>query len=169
MVFRALPPEIQFRILEFCSPSDLAVLSRTHSSGRDMAEYALYSRIQYCARPSDMIINVEIDEGSHWELKEDRSLLHTFANNLRKASIVKMFYVELVDEFYDDDIRLDAMTYSRHKHFILVKLAEALEKMFNLEDLRILHFSTDDDRVFKGIRRLSEAIRFVFRGGVDDD
>ena len=80
-----------------------------------------------------------------------------------------MFYVELVDEFYDDDIRLDAMTYSRHKHFILVKLAEALEKMFNLEDLRILHFSTDDDRVFKGIRRPSEAIRFVFRGGVDDD
>jgi hypothetical protein len=79
MVFRDLPPEIQSRILELCSPSDLAVLSRVHTSGRDMAEYALYSRIQYRARPSDLIIpsrDVENDESSQ-ELKEDRSLLHT--------------------------------------------------------------------------------------------
>jgi hypothetical protein len=75
MAFRDLPLEIQSRILEFCSPSDWAVLSRVHTSGRDMAEY---SRIQYRARPSDLIIpsrDVESDESSQG-LKEDRSLLH---------------------------------------------------------------------------------------------
>ena len=159
MIFRDLPPEIQTRILEFCSPSDLALLSRVHTSGRDMAEYALYSCIQYCARPSNLIIPVR-------KLKEERSLLHTLANNSRKASIVKMFYVDLVDEFYDDNVL--PQTYSNHNHFILAKIAEALEKMSNLVDLRILYFRMNDD-VFKGIRRISEAIRFVFRRGMDGD
>ena len=79
--------------------------------------------------------------------------------------MVKMLYFELVDEFYDDNVSL--MTYSSYNHFILAKLAEALEKTSNLVDLRILHFRMNDD-VF-GIRRLSEAIRFVFSksGGID--
>ena len=161
MIFRDLPPEIQSRILEFCSPSDLAVLSRVHTSVLNMAEYTLYSRIQYRARPSNLIIPVR-------ELKEDRSLLHTLANNSWKASMVKTFYFELVDEFYDDNVI--HITYSSHNHFILVKLAEVLEKTSNLVDLRIVHFRMTDSDVFTGIRRISEAIRFVFRSvGIDDN
>lgn len=94
MVFSGLPLEIQSRILELCSPNDLAVLSRVHTLGRDLAEYALYSHIQYRVRPADLIIpsrepEVENDESSQ-ELNEDRSLLHTFANNSWKASMVKL-------------------------------------------------------------------------------
>ena len=40
-----LPLEIQDNILEHCSPSDLAVLSRVHTSVRDVAEYTLYAHI----------------------------------------------------------------------------------------------------------------------------
>ena len=36
MVFSGLPLEIQSRILELCSPNDLAVLSRVHTLGRDL-------------------------------------------------------------------------------------------------------------------------------------
>ena len=165
MVFRDLPLEIQSRILEFCSPNDLAVLSRVHTAGRDVAEYALYSRIQYRVRPSDQIkpsCNVEDDDESSQELKEDRSLLHTFAKNSWKASMVKMFYVELEDEdkFYENTGIHDHRTCINLTHFILVKLAEALVKMPNLVDLRILHSLMDLD-AFKRTRRISEVIRFV--------
>ena len=64
---RDLPPEIQSRILAFCSPNDLATLSRVHPSGRDIAVYALY-------RCSDLIGDANNDEGSQ-RLKEGRSLL----------------------------------------------------------------------------------------------
>ena len=169
MVFRDLPPEILSLILELCSPSDLAVLSRVHTSGRDMAEHALYSRIQYRSRPSDLIIlsrNVENNESL--QLKEDRSLLHTFGNNSRKALMVKMFYVELEDE-YDENTGFHG-TCIKSTHFILVQLAEALVKMSNLVDLRILHGRMDlDPEVCKGTRRISEVIRFVFRRGNDGD
>ena len=97
MVFRDLPPETQSCILELCSPSDLDVLSRVHTSVRDMAEYALYSRIQYRVRPSDLIIpsrNIENGESSQ-KLKEDGSLLHTFAINSRKASMVKITLMQI--------------------------------------------------------------------------
>jgi hypothetical protein len=160
MAFRGLPLEIQSLIVEFCSPSDLAVLSRVHTSGRDMAEYALYSRIQYSAWPADLIVptqDVENDESSQ-KLKEDRSLLHRFANNSWKASMVKMFYVELEhqDQFFKFH---DNRTCIKSTDFILVKLAEALVKMSNLVDLRILHSPMDDLDTFKGTRRISEVIR----------
>ena len=126
-----------------------------------MAEYALYSCIQYRVRPSDLIIlsrNIENGESSQ-KLKEDRSLLHTFAINSRKASMVKMFHVELKDNF-------DANTYYTYikptpSHFILVKLAEALVKMSNLVDLRILHSRMNDLGALKGTLRISEVIRYV--------
>ena len=162
MAFRDLPPEIQSRILEFCSPSDLAALSRVTPSGRDTVEYALYSRIQYCVRPSDLIKpsrDTENDEGSQ-ELREDRSLLHTLANNSRKALMVRMFYVKLLDEdgaFYG--------SCTMKAQFILVKLAETLRKMSNLLDLRILHcqWMNNSDVLYKGTLRISEVIRFVSR------
>jgi hypothetical protein len=174
MVFRDLPLEIQSRILEFCSPGDLAVLSRVHASVRDMAEYALYSRIRYRVRPSDLIIpprGVENDESSQ-ELKEDRSLLHTFANNSWKASMVKMFYVELEheDQFIGFRWHCGHSTCIKSTDFILVKLAEALVKMSNLVDLRILHSPMDDLDTLNGARRISEVIRYVFRrSGYDSD
>ena len=186
MVFSGLPLEIQSRILELCSPNDLAVLSRVHTLGRDLAEYALYSRIQYRVRPSDLIKpsrDVENDQ-SPQELKEDRSLLHTFANNSRKASMVKVFYVGLDDEYgADDEVEHDDETigfiefHGFHDHcariksidFILVKLAEALVQMSNLVDLRILHSRMDDSDAPEGILKISEAIRYVFRSGNDSD
>ena len=155
MVFRGLPPEIQFRILELCSPSDLAALSRVHTSGRDMAEYALYSRIQCCLRASDLIIGLQ-------ELKQSRSLLHTLANNSRKALIVKMFYVE----YDDDDFYQTALTCEMRAHFITAKLAEALVKTSNLVDLCILNGWMDDTDT----QKISEVIRFVFIScGMDGD
>ena len=115
-----------------------------------MAEYALYSRIQYCVRPSELII------GSlrEWELKEDGSLLHTLVNNPRKALMVKMFDVELDNERH---------AYRKATQFVLVKLAEVLVKMPNLVDLRILHGPMED--LDKGIESISEVMRFVFKSG----
>ena len=195
MVFSGLPLEIQSRILELCSPNDLAVLSRVHTLGRDLAEYALYSHIQYRVRPSDLIKpsrDVENDQ-SPQELKEDRSLLHTFANNSRKASMVKVFYVGLDDEYGADDevehedefdeLGHDDETigfiefHGFHDHcariksidFILVKVAEALVQMSNLADLRILHSRMDDLDAPEGILKISGAIRYVFRSGNDSD
>ena len=81
-------------------------------------------------------------------MKENKSLLHTFATNSRKASMVKSFYVELEREGGDGNaIR-----------FVLAKLAEALEKMPNLVDLRIIPHSPIDD-LSEG--RISQVIRFV--------
>ena len=169
MNFRDMPPEIQSRILELCPPSDLAALSRVDTLGRDMAEYALYSRIQYCVRPSDLIIG----SWQELELKEDGSLLRTLLNNSRKALIVKMLFVELLDEYDEEDDFHQAC--SMKANFVLVKLAEALAKTSNLADLRILHGQwmtkfNDSMDVFKGTRRICEVIRFVFTsGGIDGD
>ena len=174
MIFRDLPPEIQSRILELCSPSDLAVLSRVHTSGREMAEHALYSHIQYCVKSSGLMIpSCDAENGeSLQELKEDRSLLHTLANNPQKASMVKMFYVKIEpeDQPFDEDI-----VYHDHRFclkstdFFLVKLAEALVKMSNLVDLGILHSPMDPWGAFEGTRRISEVIRYVFRSGNEGD
>ena len=160
MMFRDLPPEIQSHIFELCPPGDLAVLSRVHTSVRDMAEYALYSHIQYSVRPSDLIIGSQ-------ELKQDGSLLHTLANNSQKALMVKMLYVVLVDEYDEEN-----GTHSMKADFILVKLAEVLVKLSHLVDLRILHgqWMNDSDVLFKGTQRISEVIRFVFKSiGIDGD
>jgi hypothetical protein len=184
IILRNLPPEIQSRILELCSPSDLAVMSRVHTSLQNMAEYTLYSRIQYRARSFDLlkssrdVANFDEDTLVSPELRENKSLLHTFANNSRKASMVKMLYVELEDglsseeefeweEKFDEDTEDD----SKATQFILVKLAERLVKMPNLVDLRIIHgfLAMDNfDSIKPGAQRISEVIRFVFRSGVND-
>ena len=140
-----LPLEIRYNILEHCSPRDLAVLSRVHTSVRDVAEYALYSHIRYCAQPHDMVSSERV-QAAPQRLKEE-SLLHTFANNSRKASMVKALYIELEKKWgYDDAV-----------HFVLVKLAEALEKMPNLVDLRIIYSPMKESE-----GRITQAIRLVF-------
>ena len=73
--------------------------------------------------------------------------------------MAKMLYFELGDQ-YDDYSVFDA-------HFILVKLAEVLVKISNLVDLRIQHGLINDSDTFKGIQRISEAIRFVFLEAVE--
>ena len=145
MFLADLPPEIRCNISEHCSPRELAVLSRVNTSVRDVAEYALYSRIRYCVRPLDIV-------NSSWQatpqrLKE-KSLLHTFANNSQKASMVKALYFELEKQWDCDDA----------VHFALIKLAEALEKMPNLVDLRIIYNSVKE---LEGRHRISQVIRFV--------
>ena len=71
--------------------------------------------------------------------------------------MVKMFHVELKDNFDANTY----YTYIKPTHFILVKLAEALVKMSNLVDLRILHSRMNDLDALKGTRRISEVIRYV--------
>lgn len=170
MVLRDLPPEIQSRIFEFCSPSDLTVLSRVHTSTRDMAEHTLYSHIQYRVGlhnliPSGHIVEDE-DSWDSQQLKEDRSLLYTFASNSRKASMVKTFHVELEDEF-DESFGYEYHWRNRTQ-LILVKISEALAKMPNLVDLRILCSPWWELNAAKGTRRISEVIRFVLRGSGND-
>ena len=96
------------------------------------------------------------------KMKGDRSLWHTLANNSQKASMVKMFYVELEYVLGEDGPAL----YEKSTRFILIQLAEALVKMSNLADLRILHDQMDD---LEGARRISEVIRYVFRSGNDSN
>lgn len=153
-----LPVEIQYNISAHCSPSDLAVLSRVHTSVRDVAEHALYGHIRYCAQPLNMIgtiiewPKISLDypfgykEVTQW-LRDSKSLFHTFAANSRKASMVKALYIDLEKNWgCDDTVRL-----------VLVNLAEALEKMPNLVDLRIIYSPMKDQ--FEG--RISQVIRFV--------
>jgi hypothetical protein len=147
MFLTDLPLEIQFHILELCSPSSLAILSRVHTSLRDVAECALYSYVHYWIQPLDAVILSPNDDSSVLELQENRSLLHTFATNPRKASKVKALYVEFDTR---NLVRGEIM------HFILIKVAEALEKMPNLVDLRIL-YSLDDSCE----DRLNQVIRFA--------
>ena len=71
--------------------------------------------------------------------------------------MVKMLYVELDIEY---------RSYRNDTQFILVKLADALVKIPNLVDLRILHSQMEDSD--KVTWRISEANRFVFRGGGTD-
>ena len=130
MFLTDLPLEIRLRISKHCSPSSLAILSRVNTSLRDVAEYALYSHIHY------------------WE--ENRLLLHTFATNPRKASRVKGFYVELNIGKQGSEV----VTRS-----ILVKIAEALKKMPNLVDLRILYELNYVDHSCED--RLNQVIRFA--------
>jgi hypothetical protein len=156
MFLRDLPLEIQHAILEHCSPSDLAVLSRVHTSVRDVAEHALYSHIRYRARPLDMVSSETRNNHVVLGLKENRSLLHTFATNSRKASMVKAFYVEL--ETSKGSNGLHALDDGRNVvGFVQVKLAEVLEKMPNLVDLRILYCPV----ITWSQGRISQAIRFV--------
>ena len=61
--------------------------------------------------------------------------------------MVKALYIELEKKWgYDDAV-----------HFVLVKLAEALEKMPNLVDLRIIYSPMKESE-----GRITQAIRLVF-------
>src|SRR6266550_7424754 len=126
MYLTTLPFEIQVRILQLCSSNDLAALSRVQTSVRDVAEYVLYSHIHFRAPPDAMVFYVWTTLPARW--KDDRSLFHTLAANPRKAAIVKAFYVQLEKFAPGKVLRL-----------VLIKVAEALENMSNLVDLRILY------------------------------
>ncbi|KAF8330675.1 hypothetical protein F5887DRAFT_999911 [Amanita rubescens] len=122
-----LPLEIQSLVLQFCSPNDLAVLSRTHTSLRDAAEYVLYGNIQICLW-YDTVHGVT-------EILQEKTPLHTLLTNSWKASIVKVFYF--------------------HCNFVPESLlAEALEKMTALVDLCIFYGKTTDqcERISQVIR-----------------
>ncbi|KAF8341138.1 hypothetical protein F5887DRAFT_976896 [Amanita rubescens] len=120
-----VPLDVQLQILQLCSPKDLAVISRVHSSLRDAAEHVLYSRIDFSTQQREYMHRSPWDSAA----KKTAPLLSTLANNTWKASTVKAFYIELGVE----DDNCDAL------HLILVELAGVLEKMPNLVDLRILN------------------------------
>lgn len=143
-----LPLEIQVAVLRLCSPKDLAVFSRVNTSLRHVAEHVLYSRIDYSAGPAEMAILS--DKRDPLALKDDRSLLHTLVAYPRKASIVKTFYIQLkTTSLYD--------THTKALQLVLVKLAEALGKMPNLIDFRIVYLPVGD--LSEGL--ISQVIRLV--------
>ncbi len=144
-----LPPEIHGLALQFCSPADLAVLSRTHTSLRDAAEYVLYSRIDICADPSDLIL-VDYHD-THRRLNKHKSPLHTLITNSQKASIVKALYVDFGRPYM-------GFRNNRDMIFVAEELARALEKMTALVDLCIGYDDTWDPCG----GRISQVIRFVF-------
>ncbi len=143
-----LPLEVQVRILQFCSSNDLAALSRVQTSVRDVAEYVLYSHIHFHARPLDMIIHPWSMLPPRW--KDERTLLHTLAADPRKATIVKTFYLLL-------EPNNQYVVPNKVVGLVLVQLADALENMSNLVDLRIMYLPMEDPS--EG--RISQVIRFV--------
>ena len=147
MHFENLALEIRLQIMQFCSHSDLCSLARVHSSLQDAAECVIYSHIYFCGWPFDLI---QDQTWKSWELKEDRSLLHTLASNARKAAMIKVLYIEF--EQVGVYISKEAL------HPIRVKLSEALSNMSNLVDLRVVY---DDMMVDPSDVVFSQAIRFV--------
>ena len=142
--------DIQSQILQFCSPKDLANLSAVHTSLRDAAEYVLYSHIHVYLWSPDLIVGNGTRK-SPWALVEERSLLHTLASNSRKAEMVKALDIDI------------AATGHRHPDKVLLlmvsKLAEVLETMPNLLDLRIKYGLMSNSSVE---RIISQVIRFIF-------
>lgn len=147
-----LPVDVQFAILQLCEPSDLADISRVHSSLKGVAECALYSHIRFCVPPLDISL-IPDDNSVPSESNESfLLLLRTFSGNPQKASMVKKLYVKL-ETYRMYKIESKAISY------LLVKLADALEKMANLVDLRVIYNLGID--LSEG--RISEVIRFVFK------
>jgi hypothetical protein len=139
--------DIQSQILQLCSPKDLANLSTVHTSLRDEAEYVFNSHIYVSIRAPDLIVGKGTRK-SPWALVEKRSPL---ASNSRKAEMVKALDIDL------------AATGHRHPYRVLPlmasKLAEVLETMPNLVDLRIKYGLTSNSSVE---RTISQVIRFIF-------
>ena len=158
-----IPSEIWLEILQFCSPRDLASLSRVHSSLRDMGERVLYTHIYYPAHPSDLIQerkgksrSQERKMSNPWTLKEHRSLLHTLTTSAGlKAKMVKSLHVELHRSSDHGEAASKNVT-----RFFLIKLSQLLKDMPNLVDFRIIYDLLVGDP--SNSERLSEVIRFVF-------
>ncbi len=152
--------EIQLHIVQFCSHSDLASISRVHTALQDVAESVLYSHICVEGESDRSLGLTKLDKGqTQPSLKENRSPLYALVTNSRKAAMVKALRVDLGCPYntgrgwynYDDDRQLG---------FVVNKIAEALKQMPNLVDLHIR--SGRAGEAFKGsITSIGEVIRFV--------
>jgi hypothetical protein len=142
--------DIQSQILQLCSPKDLANLSAVHTSLRDAAEYVLYSHIYVSLWVPSLIVGKGTRK-SPWAWVEKRSLLHTLASNSRKAEMVKALDIDLAATGHHNPDRVLPLMAS--------KLAEVLETMPNLVDLRIKYGLTSNSSVE---RTISQVVRFVF-------
>jgi len=147
----AITPELQPEVLQFCTPRDLASLSRVHTSLRDVAQHALYSHIYFHAHPSDFIQDWD-SERNPSKLNKDGSLFHTLSTSARKAAMVgklHIFFSNRGDYWYGTKTAVDP---------IMVHISYTLKKLPNLVDLRIAYTWFGDPS--RG--RLSETIRFAF-------
>ena len=133
-----LPFELQLKVVQLCSRRDWASLSRTHTSLRDAADYALYSHIPFRS--------LKFRQGFPF-----KAALQTLATNVHKASLVRVLDVQLT--LYRSDL-----------HFLEI-MAEMLPNMFNLYKLRIAVSNHGIQEKFwrSGISgRINQAIRLVF-------
>lgn len=153
--------EIQLHIVQFCSRNDVASLSRIHTALQDVAESVLYSHVVIEGESDRSLGLAKLDKGqTQPSLKENRSPLYALFSNSRKAAMVKALRVDLGCPYkisgrgwynYDDDWL---------HGFVVNKIAEALEQMLNLVDLRVR--SGRAGEAFKGsITSIGEVIRFV--------
>jgi len=140
-----ITPELQLEVLQFCTPRDLASLSRAHTSLRDVAQHALYSHIYFLAHPSDFIQDQD-SERNPSKLNKDGSLFHTLSTSARKAEMVNKLHIN----FSNKDYWRGAMD------LIMVHVSDTLKKLPNLVDLRIFY-----DWLGNHSGCLSETIRFV--------
>lgn len=125
--------ELQLKVLQLCTRQDLASLSRVHTSLKDVADYTLYSYI-HCS-----------------SFIAFRSILETLTTNEQKASLVKVFDVELIHVGVDD-LRVRSLEVT----------AGMLSIMLNLHKLRISvaeEFRRSGADSGSGI---NQAIMFVF-------
>ncbi|KAF8349573.1 hypothetical protein F5887DRAFT_501738 [Amanita rubescens] len=120
-----ITPELQLEVLQFCSPRDLASLSRAHTSLRDVAQHALYSHIYFLARLSDFI-----PEKNSSKLNKDGSLFHTLSTSARKAAMVNKLHINFSKKDYWRGAMMD---------FVMIHVSETLKKLPNLVDLRIFY------------------------------
>src|SRR6266576_4544341 len=96
-----ITPELQLEILQFCTPRDLASLSRVHTSLSDVAQHALYSHIYFFAHPPDFIPLEDWDSDRNpSKLNKDGSLFHMLSTSARRAAIVKKLHIHFSDGDY---------------------------------------------------------------------
>ncbi|KAF8346153.1 hypothetical protein F5887DRAFT_962889 [Amanita rubescens] len=126
-----ITPELQLEVLQFCTPLDLAALSRAHTSLRDVAQHALYSHIFFLAYLSDFIQDWD-SERNPSKLNKAGSLFHTLSTSARKAAMVNKLRIHFSnrDSWNGAKIALDP---------IMVHVSDTLKKLPNLVDLRIAY------------------------------
>lgn len=146
-----ISPEIQLEMLLFCPPSDLAALSRVHTSLRDVAEYTLYNHIDFFTQPFNLKQDKPRARARKLPRIVDMSLFHTLSTSERKAAMVKSLYVELEESIYNEG----------QINPVVVEFSDSLKKLSNLVDFRILYRWWDD---LQTEGHLSQVIRFVSKG-----
>ncbi|KIL57713.1 hypothetical protein M378DRAFT_27868 [Amanita muscaria Koide BX008] len=130
-------PELLHCVFCFCSPSDLASLSRVNYTFRQAAEYLLYRYIH---------ISFGLFTDTTPRSQAKKSLFDTLTSNPQKAALLRYLRVQL-----------EVSSYKARKanHLAMKRIVDALRNAHGLVDLRIMLYQVSD--ASKG--KLSEVIK----------